>query len=86
MPLQLPEHPLFSRDALWAMLIPVTTSFRVCDIWRGYWAQVSIRIGISKPLPAEHSCTAVMYQMTRTLDNRDSPALLASHHPAVMVF
>ena len=64
------QNTLFGRDALWAMLIPVTTSFRVCDIWRGYWAQVSFRIGISKPLPAEHSCTAVMYQMTRTLDNQ----------------
>jgi hypothetical protein len=22
-----------------AILIPITTAFRVCDIWRGYWAQ-----------------------------------------------
>jgi hypothetical protein len=21
------------------MYIPITTTFRVCDIWRGYWAQ-----------------------------------------------
>jgi len=26
-------------SAFWGLLLPVTTSFRVCDIWRGYWAQ-----------------------------------------------
>lgn len=31
--------PGFCRDALWALRLPVTTTFRVCDIWRGYWAQ-----------------------------------------------
>ena len=35
------QNTLFGRDALWATLIPITTSFRVCDIWRGYWVQVS---------------------------------------------
>ena len=30
---------LWSRDAFWLMLIPATTPMRVCDIWRGYFAQ-----------------------------------------------
>jgi hypothetical protein len=34
------QNTLFHHDALWGMLIPITTSFRVCDIWRGYWVQV----------------------------------------------
>lgn len=33
------QNTLFHYNALWAMLLPVTTAFRVCDIWRGYWAQ-----------------------------------------------
>lgn len=33
------QNTVFHHDALWGMLIPVTTAFRVCDIWRGYWAQ-----------------------------------------------
>ncbi|XP_067682738.1 uncharacterized protein [Haliotis asinina] len=33
------QNTLFLYDALWALLIPTTTTFRVCDIWRGYWAQ-----------------------------------------------
>ncbi|XP_067665439.1 uncharacterized protein [Haliotis asinina] len=33
------QNTLFLYDALWALLIPVTPTFRVCDIWRGYWAQ-----------------------------------------------
>lgn len=33
------QNTLFHYSALWAMLLPVTTAFRVCDIWRGYWAQ-----------------------------------------------
>ena len=33
------QNTLFHYQALWGMLIPITTSFRVCDIWRGYWAQ-----------------------------------------------
>ena len=24
---------------LWGMLLPITVAFRVCNIWRGYWAQ-----------------------------------------------
>ena len=33
------QNTVFARDALWALYIPSTTAFRVCDIWRGYWAQ-----------------------------------------------
>ena len=33
------QNTLFMKKALWAMLIPTTVTFRVCDIWRGYWAQ-----------------------------------------------
>lgn len=29
----------FAYDAFWGLLIPITTSFRVCDIWRSYWTQ-----------------------------------------------
>ncbi len=35
------QNTLFDQKALWGTLIPITTSFRVCDIWRGYWVQVS---------------------------------------------
>lgn len=30
---------IIHQQAFWALLIPITTKFRVCDIWRGYWAQ-----------------------------------------------
>ena len=33
------QNTLFFNKALWGMLLPITVSFRVCDIWRGYWAQ-----------------------------------------------
>ena len=33
------QNTLFLHDALALLYIPMTTSFRVCDIWRGYWAQ-----------------------------------------------
>jgi hypothetical protein len=33
------QNTLFHYQALWGLLIPITTSFRVCDIWRGYWVQ-----------------------------------------------
>ncbi|GFO00943.1 conserved uncharacterized protein [Plakobranchus ocellatus] len=33
------QNTLFTYEALWAMLLPTTTTFRMCDIWRGYWAQ-----------------------------------------------
>jgi len=33
------RNTLFHRDALWAMVLPVTVPPRMADIWRGYWAQ-----------------------------------------------
>lgn len=33
------QNTVFLKDAFWALLIPVSTTMRVCDIWRGYWAQ-----------------------------------------------
>ncbi|KAJ7379593.1 hypothetical protein OS493_013988 [Desmophyllum pertusum] len=33
------QNTLFMNKALWGMLLPITVAFRVCDIWRGYWAQ-----------------------------------------------
>ncbi|XP_059154465.1 uncharacterized protein LOC131939953 [Physella acuta] len=33
------QNTLFHHAAFWALFIPTTTTFRVCDIWRGYWAQ-----------------------------------------------
>ena len=33
------QNTLFQYEALWGMYIPISTTFRVCDIWRGYWAQ-----------------------------------------------
>jgi len=33
------QNTLFHQGTLWAMLLPTTTTFRVCDIWRAYWAQ-----------------------------------------------
>lgn len=33
------QNTIFHYQAFWALLIPITTSFRVCDIWRGYYAQ-----------------------------------------------
>ena len=33
------QNTLFHYDAFWALWIPITTTFRVCDIWRGYFAQ-----------------------------------------------
>jgi hypothetical protein len=33
------QNTLFHYQAFWGLLIPVTTAFRVCDIWRGYWVQ-----------------------------------------------
>ena len=47
-PISLPKHCLcpfntqntvIYQEAFWGLLIPITTAFRVCDIWRGYWAQ-----------------------------------------------
>lgn len=33
------QNTFFHRSAFWGLLIPITTSFRVCDIWRGYFVQ-----------------------------------------------
>ena len=33
------QNTIFHYDAFWGLVIPVTTAFRVCDIWRGYWVQ-----------------------------------------------
>jgi hypothetical protein len=33
------QNTVFLQEALWGLLLPVTTTMRVCDIWRGYWAQ-----------------------------------------------
>ena len=33
------QNTLFHYDAFWALWIPITTTFRVCDIWRGYFVQ-----------------------------------------------
>ncbi|KAF9969163.1 hypothetical protein BGZ73_008603, partial [Actinomortierella ambigua] len=48
------QNTLFSYDALWGLLLPITVSFRVCDIWRGYWVQrllwdVNGSLGFTKP-------------------------------------
>lgn len=33
------QNTFFLYKGLWATLLPITTAFRVCDIWRGYYAQ-----------------------------------------------
>ncbi|XP_014664227.1 PREDICTED: uncharacterized protein LOC106806714 isoform X2 [Priapulus caudatus] len=33
------QNTLFHHAAFWGLLLPVTTTSRVCDIWRGYWVQ-----------------------------------------------
>lgn len=33
------QSTFFHQDAFWGLLIPVSTKFRVCDIWRGYVTQ-----------------------------------------------
>jgi len=33
------QNTFFLYKGLWATLLPITTAFRVCDIWRGYFAQ-----------------------------------------------
>jgi len=32
------QNTVFTRDALWALVLPQSVEFRVCDIWRAYWA------------------------------------------------
>ncbi|GJJ73340.1 hypothetical protein EMPS_05698 [Entomortierella parvispora] len=48
------QNTLFSYDALWGLVLPITVSFRVCDIWRGYWVQrllwdINGSLGFTKP-------------------------------------
>jgi hypothetical protein len=31
------QNTVFHYSAFWALMLPSTTTFRVCDIWRGYW-------------------------------------------------
>ena len=33
------QNTIFHYDAFWGLVIPVSSSFRVSDIWRGYWVQ-----------------------------------------------
>lgn len=33
------QNTFFMYKGMWATLLPITTAFRVCDIWRGYFAQ-----------------------------------------------
>ncbi|XP_044178096.1 probable glycosyltransferase STELLO1 [Acropora millepora] len=33
------QNTLHLHKAMWGLLLPVTVTFRVTDIWRGYWAQ-----------------------------------------------
>lgn len=33
------QNTIFSYESFWGLIIPATTSFRVCDIWRGYIVQ-----------------------------------------------
>ena len=33
------QNTLFHLGAFWGLLLPTSTTMRVCDIWRGYWAQ-----------------------------------------------
>ncbi|KAG0097462.1 hypothetical protein BGZ93_002696 [Podila epicladia] len=48
------QNTLFRYDAFWGLVLPITVSFRVCDIWRGYWVQrllwdVNGSLGFTKP-------------------------------------
>jgi hypothetical protein len=33
------QSTLFYQSAFWGLLVPISVSFRVCDIWRGFWTQ-----------------------------------------------
>ncbi|KAF9926148.1 hypothetical protein BGZ67_008254 [Mortierella alpina] len=48
------QNTIFSYNAFWGLVLPITVSFRVCDIWRGYWVQrvlwdVNGALGFTKP-------------------------------------
>ena len=50
------QNTMFLRKAFWALLLPTTTAFRVCDIWRGYWAQRLLwEIGGSLGIPTANA-------------------------------
>ncbi|CAF1285966.1 unnamed protein product [Didymodactylos carnosus] len=33
------QNTVTHYEAFWGLYLPVTTAFRVCDIWRGFWVQ-----------------------------------------------
>lgn len=33
------QNTIFYKEAFWGLLLPITVTFRVCDIWRGYITQ-----------------------------------------------
>ncbi len=33
------QNTIFHYSGFWGLVLPISTSFRVCDIWRGYWVQ-----------------------------------------------
>ncbi|KAK3747353.1 hypothetical protein RRG08_059595 [Elysia crispata] len=50
------QNTFFLHKAFWALFLPTTTAFRVCDIWRGYWAQrLAWEIGGSLGFPAANA-------------------------------
>ena len=60
------QNTLFERDALWGLLIPVTTTFRVCDIWRSYWVQVRRGAPLLPHLGRRGGCGAPRLRMRHT--------------------
>jgi hypothetical protein len=53
------QNIVFLNDAPWSLLLPVTTTMRVCDIWRGYWAQrllweINGKISFTEPTVVQH--------------------------------
>lgn len=54
------QNTLFRYEAFWALYIPVSTAFRVCDIWRGYWA-LRLLAEIDESLTF-HRANAVQYR------------------------
>ena len=48
------QNTLYHYTAFWSLLLPMTTTFRVCDIWRSYWSQalmklVDLKVGYFPP-------------------------------------
>lgn len=33
------QNTITHSEAFWGLLLPITTTFRVCDIWRSFWVQ-----------------------------------------------